>query len=132
VSDIVGEISSASSEQSSGVTQIGQAINQLDQMTQQNAALVEESAAAAQSLEHQAQQLVAAVSIFKLAHDQERLTQSVPRKPVQGPQTLRAAPGQPKHPPALKPVPELALAKTKAAASSSSAKAAPDDQWESF
>jgi methyl-accepting chemotaxis protein len=122
VSDIVGEISSASSEQSSGVTQIGQAINQLDQMTQQNAALVEESAAAAQSLEHQAQQLVAAVSIFKLAHDQERLTQSVPRKPVQGPQTLRAASGQPKHPPALKPVPELALAKTKAAASSSSAK----------
>ena len=132
VSDIVGEISSASSEQSSGVTQIGQAINQLDQMTQQNAALVEESAAAAQSLEHQAQQLVAAVSIFKLAHDQERLTQSVPRKPVPGPHALRAAPGQPKHPPALKPVPELALAKTKAAAPGSSAKAASDDQWESF
>lgn len=66
VSDIVGEISSASIEQSTGVAQIGQAINQLDQTTQQNAALVEESAAAAQSLEQQANQLVEAVAIFKL------------------------------------------------------------------
>jgi len=65
VSDIVGEISLASSEQSTGVTQIEMAVGQLDQTTQQNAALVEESAAAAQSLEHQAHQLVQAVSVFK-------------------------------------------------------------------
>jgi methyl-accepting chemotaxis protein len=50
VSDIVGEISAASLEQSAGVAQIGQAVSQLDHATQQNAALVEESASAAESL----------------------------------------------------------------------------------
>jgi len=67
VSDVVGEISAASMEQNTGVSQIGQAVNQLDQTTQQNAALVEESAAAAQSLDQQARELVSAVSVFKLA-----------------------------------------------------------------
>jgi len=66
VSDIVGEISSASVEQSSGVSQVGQAVTQMDHATQQNAALVEESAAAAESLRQQAQQLVQAVAVFKL------------------------------------------------------------------
>ncbi len=70
VSDIVGEISSASVEQSAGVAQAGLAINQMDQVTQQNAALVEESAAAAESLKLQAQLLVQAVSVFKLTHDE--------------------------------------------------------------
>jgi methyl-accepting chemotaxis protein len=67
VSDIVGEISAASAEQSSGVSQVGQAVSQMDQVTQQNAALVEESAAAAESLKVQAEQLVRAVSVFTLA-----------------------------------------------------------------
>ncbi len=67
VSDIVGEISAASGEQSRGVEQIGAAVTQMDQSTQQNAALVEESAAAAESLKQQAQQLVQAVAVFKLA-----------------------------------------------------------------
>jgi methyl-accepting chemotaxis protein len=67
VSDIVGEISSASVEQSSGVAQVGDAVTQMDQATQQNAALVEESAAAAESLRSQAMQLVQAVAVFKLA-----------------------------------------------------------------
>ncbi|MCV2349572.1 methyl-accepting chemotaxis protein [Paucibacter sp. Y2R2-4] len=66
VTDIVGEISSASSEQSSGIAQVGEAITQMDKVTQQNAALVEESAAAAESLRVQADQLVQAVAIFKL------------------------------------------------------------------
>ncbi|WP_369641603.1 methyl-accepting chemotaxis protein [Acidovorax sp. A79] len=66
VTDIVGEISSASSEQSTGISQIGQAVNQMDHATQQNAALVEQSAAAAKSLELQAQQLTEAVSTFQL------------------------------------------------------------------
>ncbi|AXL49961.1 membrane protein [Paraburkholderia caffeinilytica] len=65
VSGIIGEISSASAEQSEGAAQIGVAINQIDQTTQQNAALVEESAAAAQSLEHQSRLLLDAVSVFK-------------------------------------------------------------------
>ncbi|MEX1167134.1 MAG: methyl-accepting chemotaxis protein [Hydrogenophaga sp.] len=67
VSDIVSEISAASSEQSSGVEQVGQAITRMDQGTQQNAALVEQSAAAADSLKQQAEQLVAAVAVFKIA-----------------------------------------------------------------
>ncbi|TAK93139.1 MAG: HAMP domain-containing protein [Aquabacterium sp.] len=67
VSDIVAEITSATVEQSSGVQQVGDAVSQMDQVTQQNAALVEESAAAAESLKNQGQQLVEAVSIFKLA-----------------------------------------------------------------
>ena len=67
VSDIVAEITSASVEQSSGVQQVGQAVSQMDQATQQNAALVEESAAAAESLKVQAQALVQAVSVFRLA-----------------------------------------------------------------
>ncbi len=67
VSDIVGEITTASGEQSQGVQQVGSAVTQMDQATQQNAALVEESAAAAESLRHQSQQLVRAVSVFQLA-----------------------------------------------------------------
>ena len=66
VTDIMGEISAASTEQSTGVGQIGEAIAQMDQATQQNAALVEESAAAAESLRDQAQQLVRVVSVFVL------------------------------------------------------------------
>ena len=67
VTDIMGEISAASSEQSAGVSQVGEAVTQMDQATQQNAALVEEMAAAASSLNSQAQELVHAVAVFKLA-----------------------------------------------------------------
>ena len=70
VTDIMGEISAASSEQSAGVSQVGEAVVQMDQVTQQNAALVEEMAAAASSLKSQAQDLVGTVAVFKLAHDQ--------------------------------------------------------------
>ena len=64
--DLMGEISAASNEQSLGVSQIGEAVTQMDQVTQQNAALVEEIAAAASSLKDQAQDLVQTVSVFKL------------------------------------------------------------------
>ncbi len=67
VSDVIGEISSASSEQSDGIGQVGTAVTQLDQMTQQNAALVEQSAAAAESLRQQAQRLNEALAGFRLA-----------------------------------------------------------------
>lgn len=66
VTDIMGEISAASSEQSKGVIALGQSMAQMDQVTQQNAALVEESAAAAHSLQQQAKVLVGAVSVFQL------------------------------------------------------------------
>ncbi len=66
VADIMGEITAASVEQSSGVAQVAEAVTQMDQVTQQNAALVEESAAAAESLKQQARALAQSVSMFKL------------------------------------------------------------------
>jgi len=66
VTDIMGEISLASDEQSHGVAQVVDAINQMDQVTQQNAALVQEMSAAADSLSSQAQDLVHTMSMFKL------------------------------------------------------------------
>jgi methyl-accepting chemotaxis protein len=66
VTDIMGEITMASSEQAEGVAQVGEAIAQMDQATQQNSALVEEMAAAASSLKSQASELVETVSVFKL------------------------------------------------------------------
>ena len=67
VTDIMGEISAASTEQSQGIEQVNRAIAQMDETTQQNAALVEEAAAAAESLRDQAQGLAEAVSVFRLA-----------------------------------------------------------------
>ncbi|TFW21693.1 methyl-accepting chemotaxis protein [Duganella callida] len=66
VTDIMGEITSATLEQSSGIEQVNMAIGQMDQVTQQNAALVEEAAAAASSLHDQADALSAVVAVFKL------------------------------------------------------------------
>jgi methyl-accepting chemotaxis protein len=66
VTDIMAEISMASSEQSAGIEQVNLAIAQMDDVTQQNAALVEEAAAAAESMQEQATVLKSAVSVFKL------------------------------------------------------------------
>jgi methyl-accepting chemotaxis protein len=82
VTDIMGEISAASNEQSLGVNQVGEAVTQMDQATQQNAALVEEMAAAASSLKAQAEDLVQTVAVFKL-RDGEGL--SLPKTKVRAP-----------------------------------------------
>ncbi|MGG7054410.1 methyl-accepting chemotaxis protein [Nitrosomonas sp. ANs5] len=66
VTDIMGEISAASQEQSLGIEQVNQAITQMDEITQQNAALVEQAAAASESMREQAEQLARAVTSFKL------------------------------------------------------------------
>jgi methyl-accepting chemotaxis protein len=138
VTDIVGEISAAGSEQSSGVAQVGQAVNQIDQATQQNAALVEEMAAAASGLKGQAMDLVDAVSAFKL---QDGATVTPTRRPTAAPASLArpTAPRQlagnskPAPKPATKtlakpPSPTLAAPPAKA----SKASAAADDEWETF
>ena len=93
VTDIMGEISAASSEQSQGVAQVGEAITQMDQATQQNAALVEESAAAADSLRNQAAQLVQAMSVFHTgtgssAAARSRMEQAAAPAPTPAPTTL--------------------------------------------
>ncbi|CAN7465691.1 methyl-accepting chemotaxis protein [Acidovorax sp. LjRoot74] len=158
VTDIMGEISAASSEQSAGVGQVGEAVTQMDQATQQNAALVEEMAAAASALNAQAGELVNAVAVFKLdAHatsaqrSSSHSTATTARPPIAAPSynaprntpAKTASLGTRK--PATKPAVSLAAPK---AAATSTAPAAPaakahspapapkaggsDDDWESF
>ncbi|WP_448152429.1 methyl-accepting chemotaxis protein [Castellaniella caeni] len=69
VTDIMGEISAANREQTTGIEQINTAVTQMDDVTHQNASLVEESAAAAASLQEQARALSALVGTFKLPED---------------------------------------------------------------
>ena len=68
VTDIVAEISAATTEQNAGIAQVHQAITQMDQVTQQNAALVEETAAASEAMREQAAGLSQAVSAFKIGN----------------------------------------------------------------
>ncbi|ELY4815552.1 methyl-accepting chemotaxis protein II [Cronobacter malonaticus] len=67
VTDIMGEIASASDEQSRGIDQVALAVSEMDRVTQQNASLVQQSAAAASALEDQASRLSQAVAAFRLA-----------------------------------------------------------------
>jgi len=69
VTDIMGEISAASLEQTGGIEQVNAAVTEIDKVTQQNAALVEEAAAAAASLDEQSEQLRAAVAVFRLTRE---------------------------------------------------------------
>ena len=88
VTDIMGEIASASDEQSRGIDQVGQAVAEMDRVTQQNASLVEESAAAAAALEDQSEQLRQAVAAFRLNMQEN----TAPRpKNTKAPQLLRPA-----------------------------------------
>ena len=80
VNDIMGEISSASEEQSRGIEQIARAVSELDSTTQQNASLVSASSLAAGSLEEQARVLEELVAAFRL-DDSVRVQRSA-RQPV--------------------------------------------------
>ncbi|MFS2005395.1 methyl-accepting chemotaxis protein [Duganella sp. CT11-25] len=84
VTAIMAEISSASSEQTTGIEQINMSITQMDHVTQQNAALVEQAAAAADAMQEQAAKLADAVSIFKLG-DAAHPAQRRPALPARGP-----------------------------------------------
>ena len=139
VTDIVGEISAASAEQSAGVAQVGQAVTAMDQATQQNSALVEQSAAAAHSLQEQARQLVDAVAVFKLAHGARpsptRVAPAVePGGPNRATQVSRLKPG----PAGVKPAGHARAATPAAAAPvkttlpAAAAAATGTDDWESF
>jgi methyl-accepting chemotaxis protein len=151
VSDIIGEITAASSEQSDGIGQVNTAVTQLDQMTQQNAALVEESAAAAESLRDQAQRLASVVATFRLdSHGSPAAPApaavSAPKpvvtaKPAISP-VARAKAKTPTATPAA-PLAKPAPAVTKVAAAAPSpaptpvagpafAATAPSDDWETF
>jgi methyl-accepting chemotaxis protein len=90
VTDIMGEISAASSEQAAGVSQVGEAVTQMDQATQQNAALVEQMAAAASGLKSQAQDLVSAVAAFKLQDSQDNRA-GAPAKALSAPKPAKTS-----------------------------------------
>ena len=138
VTDIMGEISAASSEQSAGVAQVGEAVGQMDQATQQNAALVEESAAAAESLKQQALQLVQAVAVFKAGHGGLALaaTPSVAAAPAAAPKAAtypaveRRGPGRAKN--VTRPDFKAKAAPAAAEASSPAPARTGTDDWESF
>jgi methyl-accepting chemotaxis protein len=147
VTDIMGEISSASSEQSAGVAQVGEAVTQMDQVTQQNAALVEQMAAAASSLKSQANELVQAVAVFKLnAQDQQSMPSKVgvrapasKAKPFKGEERRLDGKPKPKTQAATKPASKPVMAAQQAPAKSAPPKltavvkpAAGDDEWETF
>jgi methyl-accepting chemotaxis protein len=156
VTDIIGEITAASSEQSDGIGQVNTSVVQLDQMTQQNAALVEQSAAAAESLKEQAVRLAQVVGTFRLDVTQGPAmglaTKPAPveakpapkpeSKPAAKAELKTAAKAEPKPvvkaEPKADPRPEPALAAPAhvpaAAAPAMVAKSAPkdDDDWETF
>jgi methyl-accepting chemotaxis protein len=147
VSDIIGEITAASGEQSDGIAQVNVAVSQLDQMTQQNAALVEQSAAAAESLKDQAMKLAQVVQVFRLSSTEAPALTAVPARPpakalptpVQASHKTTAAPRpapQKTAPAAMelkRPQLQRPVAATAAPQSSKATASAGDDgDWESF
>jgi methyl-accepting chemotaxis protein len=145
VTDLVGEIAHASTEQSAGIGQINQAITQLDQATQQNAALVEQSMAAAESLRTQAQALAQSVSVFKTRSSMPAAAsapvptaarKAAPARSLASPKptatlsrpaatTAAKAPSKPKAPPLALPAPAAEPVVAKATADHA-------DDWETF
>ena len=140
VTDIMGEISAASSEQASGVAEVGEAVAQMDQATQQNAALVEQMAAAASSLQSQAHDLVQTVAVFKLSDGQPAPRSPQRQQPLQAPSRAGSRQRLPLHNrPALDAgaiLPSAAKFKPKAlgkpSPSASGAPAGHADQWDAF
>ncbi|MBC3873766.1 methyl-accepting chemotaxis protein [Undibacterium flavidum] len=124
VADIMSEIAAASAEQSSGIEQVNIAITQMDEVTQQNAALVEEAAAASASMQDQAANLAATVSVFKLAHGAQNLVAPKPQV---------AAKNKPANPVARKALPNTKPARPTSRISSTSASTTGEDKdWEEF
>ncbi|ODV03696.1 MAG: hypothetical protein ABT20_14470 [Rubrivivax sp. SCN 70-15] len=128
VNDLLGDISAATQEQTSGIGQVTDAVMQLDQVTQQNAALVEESAAAADSLNQQARNLVTAVARFKLAAGAMGMTTAAPAPAPRHP--VAHAPLKLAHRPLVKPAAKP-VAKAAPAPAPEPATAG-DDDWQSF
>jgi|GEM_PF-235700 len=104
VTDIIAEIAAASQEQSAGIEQVNDAIMKMDDVTQQNTALVEEAAAAAESMMEQADELMNAVSVFKLETDTRKnnVVQAFKKTQLSAARTATASPS--KSMPKSKPV----------------------------
>jgi methyl-accepting chemotaxis protein len=86
VSQLIGEVSSASDEQADGIKQINSAIGEMDKITQSNAANAEESAAASQELATQVSELGELISVLvaiagKANHRHSIITSNVQQHP---------------------------------------------------
>lgn len=132
VTDIMGEISAASHEQSSGMAQIGEAVTQMDQTTQQNAALVEEMAAAASSLHNQAQSLVEAVAVFKLSEHEQHASAAMQAASVNPTKTATVAKVSESPPKPLMTTKSPVLRRPVAIAGTQQATNKNGDDWETF
>ncbi|TWI64484.1 methyl-accepting chemotaxis protein [Pseudoduganella lurida] len=137
VTDIMGEISTASIEQTAGIEQVNAAVAEMDQAVQQNAALVEQAAAAALSLEDEAGHLAGLVGVFQLADKPAApVLAIVPSRPIKEAPPSRARPpaetaGKPAVAPAIKPVIQP-VAIGPARRKTINARSEPDDGWEEF
>ncbi|MDO8043021.1 methyl-accepting chemotaxis protein [Janthinobacterium sp. SUN137] len=123
VTDIMGEITSATHEQTIGIEQINMAIAQMDEVTQQNAALVEEAAAASQSMQEQAGELAHVVGFFKTGNHVASAPKLTPVRTAAAPATAKIAP------PAARPAPAR---KAVAAAPARRSNAGAESEWEEF
>jgi methyl-accepting chemotaxis protein len=135
VADIMGEISTAAAEQSSGIGQVNVSVVQLDQMTQQNAALVEQSAAAAESLRDQARRLVEAVAFFKTeaAHTGTSSKAMPPPKPkLAGASPAKPVPAGGVKRPAIATAPATVSTARPAPKAPAAPAAGSDADWETF
>jgi len=129
VTDIVGEISAASQEQSQGIDEVGRAITNIDETTQQNAALVEQSAAAAQSLQDQAAKLMQLVSVFKL---DQQMTKTAAAAGTSAAMPKNATVNITPKPTRLKQVKHPSSAPALASSKPVTVAASKDDDWEQF
>jgi aerotaxis receptor len=68
VVDVIGEIESASREQSLGIEQINKAMAQMDEITQQDAQMAQDLIGTAERLDGESKQMVAAMSAFSMKH----------------------------------------------------------------
>lgn len=84
VGDIINQISTASQEQASGLSEVNQAIVQMDQVTQRNSTLVEEAAESARTLQMQALTLSRAVAAFRLDEAVQGTDAAPPAPPAPG------------------------------------------------
>ncbi len=89
VSDIIAEISAASTEQATAIEQVNTTVGQMDQNTQQNAGLVEEAAAASMSVNREAQQMRQMMAFFKLGDDGQELVAEEPASAAPAPKASR-------------------------------------------
>jgi methyl-accepting chemotaxis protein len=130
VGDIIAEIASASSEQSAGIDQVNQAVTQMDEMTQQNAALAEQTSAASVAMTTTANEMQQAMSFFRTSasNDADELVQPMAQAAAARVAPKAAAP-KPTLAPKRAPAPKAA---PRPVASSSSAAAVDEEEWEEF